>query len=57
MMPHAFGKRESRHIPTVAIAIMATLAIIVAAIVVVVGAATAVSYFLLAREEGEFTKQ
>jgi hypothetical protein len=36
---------------------LATVGIIVAATVVVAGGATVVGYFLLAREEGEFTER
>jgi hypothetical protein len=56
-MPHTFGKPQSRHMPVVPIAIIAGVAIIAGATVVAVGAATVIGYFLLAREEGEFTEQ
>jgi hypothetical protein len=56
-MTYSITRSQSRGVPVIHLAILAGVALMVGITLVVAGVATVVSYFLLAREEGAFTKE
>jgi hypothetical protein len=56
-MTYFITRSQSRGVPVIRLAILAGVALMVVITVAVAAVATVVSYFLLAREEGAFTKE